>query len=307
MFQDKLSQTKIIKTIEIPSSTWYLHKTSVKVDGRHSNKGHPRSNTSISVNGEVIPDSIVIEALRNLRARPLFHNGGGYRKMTKYLKRVYGYHLNKKKVYRLCRENGLLLPPRNKKGSRRTPISVNRVVSAPFQLWELDVKYGFIHGENRFFFVMAIIDVYLRFIVGYHIGLRCLGSDLVRTLRLAMNKMNIPETNSLVIRMDNGPQMKSNAMFKFAEENSNKLIHELIPIQTPNKDAHIESFYSILEMECFRVNLFRTYSEAYQVTSEFIQQYQSIRIHGSLKDRTPMECLSLFKTGNLTGIKSIRL
>ncbi|MBK8202968.1 MAG: transposase [Bdellovibrionales bacterium] len=42
-----------------------------------------------------------------MRKEPFFQNGGGYRKLTKYLRRNYGFIINKKKVYRLCLENGL--------------------------------------------------------------------------------------------------------------------------------------------------------------------------------------------------------
>lgn len=307
MFKEKLSQTKIIEVADISSSTWYKKKNPKDEDRRKFNQGRPKTTVSKANGGNIVSDTEVIAALKNLRAMPLFQNGGGYKKMAVYLQRHFGFHLNNKKVYRLCKESDLLLPKRNKKSQRRTPIAINRTVSRPFQLWELDIKYGYIHGEQRFFFVMAIIDVYLRYIVGFHIGLQCLGSDLVRTLKLAMERMNLPDSNSLVIRMDNGPQMTSNRMFKFAQDNSSQLLHELIPVQTPNKDAHIESFYSILELECFHVNLFQSYLEAYQITSEFIRAYQTERIHGSLKNRTPQECLELYRNGTLSGIKNIRL
>lgn len=307
MFKDVTTQSHLIKTVEVPSSTWYESKLIKAEDKRKYNKGRPKTIHSKTLTGNIIPDAEVIEALRFFRSKPFFQNGGGYKKLTHYLKRDYGYHINKKKIYRLCLENKLLLPRGIKKPKRRTPISINRTVTRPFQLWELDIKYGFIHGENRFFFLMAIIDVYLRYIVGFHIGLRCLGSDLVRTLKLAIHEMELGDLNSLVIRMDNGPQMTSNAMFNYASKNANKLIHELIPVQTPNKDAHIESFYSILETECFQVSVFNNYLEGYQVTYDFIQFYQTERIHGSLGNRTPAECLKLYREGGLTGIKNIRL
>jgi transposase InsO family protein len=122
-----------------------------------------------------------------------------------------------------------------------------------------------------------------------------------------MGKMELNPSDSLVIRMDNGPQMTSNTMFNFALKNSDRLIHELIPVQTPNKDAHIESFYSILETECFQVNIFKSYLEGYSTTYNFIEFYNNERIHGSLGYRTPMECLTLYRMGSLSGIKNIRL
>jgi putative transposase len=307
MFKEKTTQSQVIETLDVASSTWYKSQTQSTEDKRKNNKGRPKSQTSMTCTGEIVSDVLVIEALRNIRAQTFFQNGGGYRKLTHYLRRNFGYNINKKKVYRLCSENGLLLPRGVKKIKRRTPISVNRTISRPFQLWELDIKYGFIHGENRFFFLMAIIDVYLRYIVGFHIGLRCLGSDLVRTLKLSIERMGIEDSGSLVIRMDNGSQMTSNAMFNYATQNSEKIIHELIPVQTPNKDAHIESFYSILETECFQVNIFNSFLEGYSTTCDFIKFYHDERIHSSLGYRTPTECLDLYRKGNLSGIKNIRL
>jgi putative transposase len=79
-------------------------------------------------------------------------------------------------------------------------------------MWQLDLKYGFVHGENRFFFILAIIDVYMRLIVNYYIGLRCTGKDLVFTLDKALEKFNIPQDKQLVIRSDNGSQMGADTL-----------------------------------------------------------------------------------------------
>lgn len=308
MFTEEAKPSIILNTTEVPKSTWYdnLNKISA-LDKRADNKGRPVTQFSKKKNGTLLSNSDIISILKSYRREPFFINGGGYKKLTYYLKREHDLVINKKKIYRLCKEAGILLPNKLKKGPRRTPISVNRVVDSPFQLWELDIKYGYIWGERRFFFLLAIIDVYLRYIVGYHIGLQCLGSDLVRTLSLAMKSMNLDQNQKLVIRMDNGPQMTSNTLFKFADLHKDKLIHELIPVRTPNKDAHIESFYSIIEVEFFQTYLFENYLSAYLSTNEYIHFYQNRRIHSALKYRTPSECLDLYKRGNLEGIRSIHL
>ena len=94
-----------------------------------------------------------------------FANGGGYQKLTHYLKRDFKYTVNSKKIYRLCQENDLLLPKKEKRKKPKSQRCVNRVISRPHQMWELDLKYGFIHGENRFFYILVIIDVCLRLII----------------------------------------------------------------------------------------------------------------------------------------------
>jgi putative transposase len=94
---------------------------------------------------------------------------------------AYGYHtvclkrdhqliINKKKVYRLLKEAVLLRPQRQKKNKHPRKLAKNREITASDQLWEMDVKYGFIAGEHRFFFLLSLIDVYDRAIVDYHFG-----------------------------------------------------------------------------------------------------------------------------------------
>lgn len=54
-----------------------------------------------------------------------------------------------------------------------------------------------------------------------------------------------PTAGRPVIRSDNGPQFISHRFEEACE--SFGMIHERIPPKTPNKNAHIESFHSILE------------------------------------------------------------
>ncbi|WP_203115838.1 DDE-type integrase/transposase/recombinase [Alicyclobacillus tolerans] len=75
----------------------------------------------------------------------------------------------------------------------------------------MDIKYGYITSEDRFFFVLSYIDVYDRQIVGYHIGLTCEARHAVEAFRAALWKRQILQSGApmLVIRSDNGPQFVS--------------------------------------------------------------------------------------------------
>jgi putative transposase len=246
--------------------------------------------------------------LENYRSRREFSNGGGYQKLTHYLRRDYGYMVNHKKIYRLCKDNDLLLPKKKKRKKRRSKRCVNRIISSPHQMWELDLKYGFIHGENKFFYILVIIDVYLRLVVNYYVGLRCSGKDLVFTLNNAIQKFGILNKEQLIIRSDNGPQMTSNVFIDNIETyGEDQLLHELIPPATPNKNAHVEAFNSILEIEFLQPRYFMTYGQAYAETIEFMEFYNANRIHGSLKNRTPIEVFELFKIGEALNIPEIKL
>jgi len=57
---------------------------------------------------------------------------------------------------------GLLRPQRKVRPKHPKRLARNRVATGPNQLWETDVKYGYIEGERRFFFIMSVLDVYDR-------------------------------------------------------------------------------------------------------------------------------------------------
>jgi len=200
-----------------------------------------------------------------------------------------------------------LLPRRKKvskiKGKR---ICQNHTISKPDELWELDLKYGYIHGEERFYFILIIIDVFVRYVVNYHIGLSCTGKDLVLALNVAVEKHKL-DTNQLIIRSDNGSQMTSKVFIKNMESYNNEIIHELIPPATPNKNAHVEAFNSILEIEFMQGRYFNSYSQAYDETVEFIHKYNKESIHGSLNWNTPREARKVYLNGGDLGIKAVRL
>ncbi|HCS72939.1 MAG TPA: IS3 family transposase, partial [Clostridiales bacterium] len=105
---------------------------------------------------------------------------------------------------------------------------------------QMDLKYGYIAGIDRFFFMMSIIDVYDRCIVGYHIGLNALALDALRTLRQAILLRGVTDPDKLILRTDNGPQFTAHAFQDGCAELP--LNHTRIPNNTPNMNAHIESF-----------------------------------------------------------------
>ena len=145
----------------------------------------------------------------------------------------------------------------------------------------MDIKYGYIHGLNRFFFILVYIDIYSRKVVDYYVGLTCTSNNLSATLDFALAKANIGE-EGLVIRSDNGPQMSSNQFRKHLLLLSSKIEHEFIPCATPNKNAHVESFFSTVEREFIEVNYFKDFNEVAIKFSDFIEFYNNDRVHGSL-------------------------
>ena len=159
-------------------------------------------------------------------------------------------------------------------------------MTGPNRLWQFDIKYGYIAGENRFFFLMGFIDTFNRELKGYHIGLKCTAKNIIFALEMPIEKHEVNPAD-LVIRSDNGTQMTSHVFGKEVKEMG--LEHEFTPPATPNMNAYIESFFSIVDRELFQNRNYDSYSEAYGDVVAFIKFYNEKRPHSSLKMQSPLE------------------
>ncbi|SUY48496.1 transposase [Clostridium putrefaciens] len=79
---------------------------------------------------------------------------------------------------------------------------------------------------------------------------------------------------------DNGPQFTS---VKFEHlYKVNNIYHERIPVNSPNYNAHIESFNSLLSKACIAWNEIKNFTDGYRLIYGYIKFYNEERIHGSL-------------------------
>jgi putative transposase len=275
----------VLLILDTPRSTYYYQKN-YRVEEKQVSEGRPAPGYSLAEDGKKISDEQIKEWLLELIAGDAYNYG--YRKLTKLLRRTYHLVVNKKKIYRLCKELDILRPQRKKRMTYPKRLARNRTITTSNTLWETDIKYGFIEGEQRFFFVLSFIDVYDRSIIDYHIGLSCTGKDTLQTLKRALFKRQLyDKLEKPVIRSDNGPQFISHAFQQGCE--TLEMEHERIPPKTPNMNAHIESFHRIMEDDCFSRFQFGTYEEAYKELSEFMKFYNERRMHSSILDLAPHE------------------
>ncbi|MFF2890837.1 IS3 family transposase, partial [Paenibacillus sp. NPDC057967] len=283
----------VLRICGVPRSTYY-YRLQHPERQKPVSKGRPIPGYSYNRLGNKVSDARIKGCLRRLIQGP--NAAFGYRKLTILLRRKYNLVINKKKVYRLCKELQLLAPRRETNKPVPKKVAHNRVVTGPNQLWQLDIKYGYVAGKRRHFYLASIIDVFDRAIVAYHRGKVCSTTDVLRTVQQAILKRDVnKQVSGLVIRTDNGPQFVSKAFYAFCEQAG--IEHERIPNRTPNKNAFIESFHSILERECYLRNCFETYEEAYMEVDRFLRYYNNERIHGSLQDWPPKAYLRLVTAG----------
>jgi len=218
----------------------------------------------------------------------------GYVKLTHALRRQFRLVINKKKVYRLCREMRILKPQRKARPKGTHCVARNRVITGSNQLWETDIKYGYVAGQGQIFYVASVLDVYDRGVVAYHVGLECGGKSVLQTVRKALRARDCL-SQGVVLRSDNGPQFKAKTMRRGC--NAMGVEQEYIPCKTPNANAHIESFHAILEAECFAGVDFSTYVEALTAVHEFMRFYNNRRLHSACGYRPPAEYYQAYLEG----------
>jgi putative transposase len=274
-----------LRALEINRSTYYYTSRTAS-DTAEARGGRRIPGFSYRNDGTMVSDEQVKEWICEMIAGDGF--AYGYLKLTWCLRRTHALVINKKKVYRLCKQMSLLRPQRKLKRHHPRRLNRNREITAPNQLWETDLKYGYVPGERRFFFVVNLLDVYDRCLIHSHIGLTARAEDVTTMLWQALWKRQLLESETKpVIRSDNGPQFISDAFEGWCVEHG--IEHERIPCKTPNKNAHIEAFHRILEDECLSLHEFETFGQAYAEVAEFMRYYNERRIHSAIHYMTPDE------------------
>jgi putative transposase len=217
-------------------------------------------------------------------------HGYGYLLLTECLRNLYDLKINKKKTYNLCKDLEILQPQRRKKTHHPRRLARNAIITGPNQQWQLDIKYGYIAGYDRFFYIADMIDVFDRNLVGYHIGPSCEAKEVCTMVEKALLSRSITADASLTIRTDNGPQFVSKAFGELCEVDY--LTHERIPPRTPNMNAYIESFHATLERDLLRKEVYATFQEAYESVANYMEFYNNRRMHRSLGKRSPVDFMA---------------
>jgi len=266
--------------LQISRSVFYLKKKAIKNDNdSNSNVGRPIPGFSYGINNCIVDDSVIETLLHEACEKSPFY---GYKKITTILRRNHGLHINAKKVYRLAKKLGLLLP--YIKHTKQGHIAIARNITAINQLWQIDIKY--VKALNgQFIMLTDIIDVCSRKIVGREITKTATTDDAIIAIKDALIENGV--TSNLILRSDNGPQFTS---IKFEHLcKIHNIYHERIPVNSPNYNAHIESFHSLLSKECIAWNEIKNFTDGYRFIDEYINFYNEERIHGSLNYLSPNE------------------
>lgn len=215
----------------------------------------------------------------------------GYKKVTAVLKRKYSLIINKKKVYRLMKVMNVLKDC-TERVRKYKKICRNHKISSSNQLWEMDTKYIFIAGTREVAYLTSIIDVFDRSIIAHDLSLSPDTLAAKRVTIMALYNRKIKNgVNGLTLRTDNGSQFISHKFEELCIKEN--IIHERIPVRSPNYNAHIESYHRYLQDECLTGKMFVTFKEAENTIERYVNGYNTKRVHSAIDYRTPEEFYNL--------------
>jgi putative transposase len=205
----------------------------------------------------------------------------GYRRLHVLLLRE-GWRVNHKRVYRLYCQLGLQWRTRwkRKRGSYvRVPLPQPTRVN---EQWSMDFVTDCL-ADGRRFRMLTVVDNFSREAVLIEADFSLTGKKVARALEALSKVRPMPE----VIRVDNGSEFSGRDLDAWAYWKKVKL--DFIRPGKPIENAYIESFNGRLREECLNDQLFFSLEDAKEKLEAWRIDYNEVRPHSSLGNRTPRE------------------
>jgi putative transposase len=237
------------------------------------------------------PDADLRTRLRSFAAE---HPRWGYRRAHAVLVRE-GHQLNRKKVQRLWREEGLRVPPKRRKrqrlGSSTTPAD-RLAATYPDHVWALDYQFDVTAG-GRIVKLLHVVDEFTRESL----------SDLVdhsidadATVACLDKIIGARGTHPTFVRCDNGPELTANALRDWCRFTGAGTSY--IDPGSPWQNPWVESYASRMRDELLAIEQFDTLLEAQVLVADWRTEYNGYRPHSALGMRTPVEFARRWRTNH---------
>ena len=192
--------------------------------------------------------------------------------------------MNKKRIHRLWREEGLRVPYRKKKRPLR---GIGEPVGAmcpirPNVIWAMDFQFDQT-TDGRILKLLNVIDEYTR---------ECLAIDIARSIDAdgvvtCLERLALERGAPAYVRFDHGPEFIAYAVADWCRFNGTGTV--FIDPGAPWQNAWIESFNGRLRDELLNGQLFTSVLEAQVLLEAWRIDYNEARPHSAHGWRSPVE------------------
>ena len=155
----------------------------------------------------------------------------------------------------------------------------NLVITRPNQVWSTDISY--IPMARGFVYLVAVIDWFSRRVLAWKLSITMDTSFCIEALDEALSRHGKPE----IFNTDQGSQFTSEAF-------TGRLKEEGIKIGMDGKgrwrdNVFVERIWKSIKYEEVYLHAYASVSEARTSIGRYLEFYNSIRPHSSLKAQTP--------------------
>lgn len=185
-------------------------------------------------------------------------------------------------VYRVLKAEGLLANRWNKPSRKGTGF-VQPL--APHDHWHIDFSYVNVGGT--FYYLCSVLDGCSRSIVHWEIREAMKEADAELVLQRAREKF--PQARPQIIS-DNGPQFVAKDFKEYLRQWQTR--HVLTSPYYPQSNGKLERYHRTLKEQAIRPKTPLTLEDARRVVREFVEHYNTVRLHSALGYVTPQDRLA---------------
>jgi transposase InsO family protein len=232
-------------------------------------------------------DSELLILIRELKSAHLFW---GYRRIWANLKFVRKIRINQKRVYRLMRENDLLVKKNLLLKARCENQPSKPRPCRPNQWWGVDMTK--VLTEAGWAYVVVVNDWFTKKILGSFVGSQSKAADWLEALNRAVCLQfprGIREAKDLELSLmsDNGSQPTS---LKFIEETAALGLRQAFTsYSNPKGNADTERVIRTIKEELLWLREWQTVQEIASAMPEFAADFNEHYLHSALGYKTPNE------------------
>ncbi len=204
--------------------------------------------------------------------------------------------MNRKRVQRLWREEGLRVPPQQPKRARigKSTVRSDRLrAMRPNHVWALDFVFD-TTADGRPIKALAMCDEFTRESVGRDLKRSIRADDVVKALDKAKAVRGTPE----FIRMDNGPELIAQAIIDWCKASGTGTAY--ITPGSPWENPFVESFNSRARDELFAREIFHSVLEGRVMYFDWCDRYNTKRPHSGIGGLPPAMFAALIVKGPST-------
>jgi putative transposase len=209
----------------------------------------------------------------------------GYRRLAVLLRRD-GWPVNLKRVLRVYRAEGLRLRKRRRRKQVSTPRVPRPAHDGPNTQWTLDFITDALAG-GRQFRTLSVVDECTRECLALRPDVSLPSGKVAAVLDTVAAARGAPER----IVLDNGPELIAKALDAWAYAAGVELKHTR-PAK-PVDNCYVESFHDKFRDECLNVHWFLDLADARDIIERWREDYNTVRPHQGLGNRTPAEYAAL--------------